>query len=46
MQPWCSLFSKFSSILMSFDALRLLLRDRKGNDLSVNIDIVLLEVVL
>ena len=45
-QPWCSLISKFSSILTSFDALRPLLRDRKRDDLLVNIGIVLLEEVL
>jgi len=45
-RPWCSLISKFSSILTSFDALRPLLRDRKRDDLLVNIDVVLLEEVL
>ena len=40
------MIGKFSSILTSFDALRPLLRDRKRDDLLVNIDIVLLEGVL
>jgi len=35
---WRSLISKFSSILTSFDALMPLLRDRKRDDLLVNID--------
>ena len=38
--PWCSLINKFSSIFKSFDALRPLLRDKKQEDLIVNIDIV------
>jgi len=42
-QPWCSLISKISSILTSFDAWRPLLRDRKRDDL---LDVVLLEEVL
>ena len=45
-RPWRRLISKFSSILTSFDALRPLLRDRKGDDLLVNVDVVLLEEVL
>ena len=45
-QPWCSLISKFSSILTRFDALRPLLRNKKRDDLLVNRDIVILEEVL
>ena len=45
-RPWRSLINKFSSIFKSFDALRPLLRDKKREDLIVNIDIVLVEEVL
>ena len=45
-RPWRSLINKFSSIFKSFDALRPLLRDKRQEDLIVNIDIVLVEEVL
>ena len=45
-RPWHSLINKFSSIFKSFDALRPLLRDKRWEDLIVNIDIVLVEEVL
>ena len=45
-RPWRSLINKFSSIFKSFDALRPLLRDKRQEDLIVNIDIVLVEEVM
>jgi len=42
-RPWRS---RFSSIVTSFDALRPLLRDKKREDLIVNIDVALAEEVL
>ena len=44
--PWCSLINKFSSIFKSFDALRPILRDKKQENLIVNINILLVEEVL
>ena len=45
-RPWYSLISKFSSLLTSFDALRPLLRDKRRDDLLVDIDIALVEEVV
>ena len=45
-RPWRSLINKFSSILISYEALRPILRDRKREDLIISVENSLLEEVL
>lgn len=44
--PWRSLINKFSSNFKNFDALRPLLRDKRQEDVIINIDTVLVEEML